>query len=218
KTETSASWRLSTHPMRAFGGGQQAPQQRIVANGVIATLSRLNSSTEVTIKTAQGNFTFKPAETGYGKPARFLGGRAVVDRVPASAAMRTPNEQDFPAAVTDRNGTVWVAYQEFTPNPKFVGVRNLQIEPISNFDELTKPTGGDQIFLTSFTQGKWSEPVAVCEPKGDLYKTAVAIDGTGRVWVFWTGGTQQDGAENFDLYARAVVSGKGGGTLKLTAD
>src|SRR5262245_7509863 len=65
KTETSASWRLSTHPMRAFGGGQQAPQQRIVANGVIATLSRLNSSTEVTIKTAQGNFTFKPAETGY---------------------------------------------------------------------------------------------------------------------------------------------------------
>src|SRR5262245_29808614 len=43
KNETSAHWRLATHPMRAFGG-QQQQQQRIVANGVIATQSRLNSS------------------------------------------------------------------------------------------------------------------------------------------------------------------------------
>jgi hypothetical protein len=218
KTDTSASWRLSTHPMRAFGG-QQPQQQRVVANGVIATLSRLNSSTEVTIKTAQGNFSFKPAEIGYGNRAKFLAGRAMVDRVPASSAMmREPNEQDFPCAMTDRKGTVWVAYQQFTPNSKFVGVRNAQIAPISNFDELKEPTGGDQIFLTSLTQGKWSEPVAVSEPKGDLYKTAVAIDSTGRVWVFWAGGTQQAGSENFDLYARAFVNGKGSGSLKLTSD
>src|SRR5206468_2390933 len=122
-------------------------------NGVIATFSRINSSSQVNVKTAQGEFSFKPSEVGYGKTARFLEGKAMVDRVPGSTGVvRAGNEQDFPAAATDRNGTVWVAYQQFTPNPKFVGIRNAQIEPVSNFAELKEPTGGDQIFLTSFTQ------------------------------------------------------------------
>ncbi len=214
KSETSAQWRLATHPMRAFGG-QQQQQQRIVANGVIATFSRINSSSEVTVKTAQGEFSFKPAEINYGKAVKFLSGNALVDRVPASTSVvRTRNEQDFPAATTDRNGVVWVAYQQFTPNPKFIGLRNAQIEPINDFNELKEPTGGDQIFLTSYAQGKWSEPLAVSEPKGDLFKPAVAVDGASRVWVFWAG----NNSGNFDLYARPFADGKGGGILKLTTD
>src|SRR5262249_61548180 len=46
------------------------------------------------------------------------------------------------------------------------------------------------------------------------YKPAVTVDGSGRVWVFWSA---NDGG-NFDLYARSFEAGKGGKTVKLTSD
>ena len=211
---STARWKMSTHPARAFGG-QNAQPQPVVANGVIATFRNLNSSSEVTVETAQGKFQFKPSEIGYGKSAPLLDGRAMVDRVPASSAVvNTKDEQDFPAAATDREGDVWVAYQQFTPNQKFLGFRNQLRGEMKDFNELKEPPGGDQVMLARYSRGKWAEPIAVSEPRGDLFKTAVAIDGSKRVWVFWS----ENKGGNFDLHARVVEDGKAGKTTRLSSD
>ncbi|MCI0338462.1 MAG: hypothetical protein L0226_12870 [Acidobacteria bacterium] len=207
-------WTISTHNARAFGG-QNPTQQPIVANGVIATFRNINASSEVSVETPQGNFTFRPIEFSYGKAVKFLDGRALVDRVPASVGVAlSRDEQDFPAAAVDRDGNAWIAYMQFTPNPKFTGFRMGLREELKRFDELAESSKGDQIMLVRYQRGAWSEPIAVSEPGGDLFKPALAVDSTGRVWTFWS--ANQEG--NFDLLARSFTDGKGGKTLRLTSD
>lgn len=205
-------WKISTHPARAFLAAQERP---VVANGLIVTFRQLTPASEVRVETAQGSFQFRPADLPYGHAAKFLDGRAMVDRVPATTPVtRSRDEQDYPAAAVDREGNVWVAYLQFTPNPKFLGIRMALKQPPKDLAELAEPTGGDRIFLTRYHRGAWSEPVAVSQTHGDLYKPAVAVDGAGRVWVFWS--ANRDG--NFDLYARAVEAGKPGKVLRLSTD
>jgi hypothetical protein len=212
---TTARWTMSTHQPRVFGAN--AARQPIVANGFTLTLREANSGAVVTIKTAQGEFQFRPAEFAYGKPVRFLNERVMVDRIPASANItRSRDEQDYPAAASDRSGGVWVAYLQFTPNPKFTKIRwtsPLSEEP-KNFDELKEGGQGDQVMLARYANGAWSQPIAVSEGRSDLFKPAVAIDGAGRVWVFWSANT--DG--NFDLYARVVAQNQPGKTIRITSD
>ncbi|HEX4950562.1 MAG TPA: hypothetical protein VFZ34_28100 [Blastocatellia bacterium] len=213
-TGNSVKWKLATHPARAFGG-QNAQQQPVVANGVIATLRNLNSSSEVSIETAQGKFQFRPSEFKYGTATKFLDGKAMVERVPASNAItRSREEQDFPAAATDRAGNVWVAYQQFTIHPKFTGFRQARIAIPDNVADLAEPTHGDQVMLVKYTRGTWSQPIAVSDAKGDLFKPAVAVDGQNRVWVFWSSNVKN----NFDLNARVIENGTPGKTLKLSSD
>ena len=42
--------------------------------------------------------------------------------------------------------------------------------------------------------------MAVTQPGGDLYRTAIAVDARGRAWVFWS----ENHGNNFDIFARAV--------------
>jgi hypothetical protein len=214
RIDGATAWKLSTHPARIFNP-QPASERPIVANGVVATFSGLTPASEVRVQTAQGQFTFRPEVVPYGTTARFLGGRVHVDRVPvARPVVSSPAEQDFPAAAVDREGTVWLAYQEFTPNPKFRGIRwALQAEPKS-FAELAEPSGGDQILLVHSTAAGWSAPIAVSDPRGDCYRPAVAIDGRGAVWVVWSAKV----SGNFDVYARPFEQGKAGRTVRLTTD
>src|SRR5262245_28043780 len=208
----AAQWKISTRQGRAFQAQQQRP---VVANGVIITFRNLTSASEVSVETSQGKFSFRPADLLYGKAVKLLDGRVMIDRVTASARIAgSRDEQDYPAAATDREGNVWVAYAQFTPNPKFTGIRWSGSGETKNFAELAEPAGGDQILLARWSRGAWSEAVAVTEKGGDLYKPAVAVDDSGRVWVFWS--ANQGG--NFDLYARSFEAGKGGRTVKLTSD
>jgi len=208
----SARWKISTRQGRAFGA---QPQRPVVANGVIVTFRNLTSASDVSVETAQGKFSFRPSDLPYGKATKLLDGRVMVDRVTAGGRVaESRDEQDYPAAATDREGNVWVAYAQFTPNPKFTGIRWSGTGETKNFAELAEPVGGDQIMLMKWSRGAWSEAVAVTEKGGDLYKPAVAADGSGRVWVFWSA----NNGGNFDLYARSFEAGKGGKTVKLTSD
>src|SRR5262245_9706583 len=207
-----ARWKISTRQGRAFGA---QPQRPVVANGVIGVFRNLTSASEVSVETAQGKFNFRPGDLPYGKTMKLLDGRVMVDRVTASARIAgSRDEQDYPAAATDREGNVWVAYAQFTPNPKFTGIRWTGPDETKNFAELAEPTGGDQILLVRYSRGAWSEAIAVTEKGGDLYKPAVAVDDSGRAWVFWSA----NNGGNFDLYARSFEAGKGGKTVKLTSD
>src|SRR5262249_55985776 len=163
---------MSTHPMRVFGA--QAPRP-VVANGVVATFRNLTAQSEVRVETVQGAFSFRPADLPFGTAARFLDERVSVDRVPASGQITSSvsssrTEADYPAAVTDPQGNLWVAYLQFTENPKFSGIRMGMKQPVTNYAELAEPTGGDQVLLTRYREGQWSAPIPVSRERGDLYR------------------------------------------------
>jgi hypothetical protein len=210
------SWTASTHEVRLFGGrGLFGQQNQIpwVANGVVLYLDDASESTEIDVRTTQGNFTIRLSDIPYGKSANALNNRVMLDRIPPFTQLtNSPEEQDYPAAATDKNGNVWLAYLEFKHNPEHNRLRANLRTPITNFSDYKAPTGGDQIFLTKIAGGKPAEPIAVTTPGGDLYRPAVAIDGSGRVWVFWS----QNDKGNFDLWTRVIENGKPGATVRLS--
>ena len=210
-----SAWKLSTHPMRVFGAQAARP---VVANGVFATFRSLTADSDVRVETAQGTFSFHPADLPFGTVARFLDERVSVDRVPTTTQITSSRpeeqEQDYPAAATDRQGNLWVAYLQFRPNPRFQGIRMGMKQPPTSFAELAEPTGGDQILLTRYSGGTWSPSIPVSREHGDLYKPAVAVDGSGRVWVFWSA----NAGGNFDIYARAFEGTNAGRELRLTVE
>ncbi|MDQ6700991.1 MAG: hypothetical protein M3Z36_12495, partial [Acidobacteriota bacterium] len=209
----NSSWRVSTHNIRLFGGQQQVAPP-ITANGVILWLDGTGDSGTVQIKTAQGNFAVKLSDIPYGKSQFALDRRVMVDRLPPySQITNSPEEQDYPVAVTGKDGTVWMAYVEFRHNKDHDRLRANLKAALANFDDFKAPTGGDQILVRKYAQNAWSEPIAVTAPGGDLYRPAIAVDGSGRPWVFWS--ANQNG--NFDLWARAIESDQPGRTLRLSS-
>jgi len=133
---------------------------------------------------------------------------------PVASITNTPDEQDYPAATADQDGNVWLAYLEFRHHPEHDRIRaNYQEEP-KDFSELAAPTGGDHIAVRKYSGGAWGEPILITEPGGDVYRPAIAVDGSGRAWVFWS--SQKNG--NFDLWARVIENGKPGRSLQLSAE
>lgn len=208
------SWRASTHQIRLFGGGRLAGPG-FVPNGVIVWLDGAGENTELQVKTAQGEFSVSLAGIPYGKLQHLLNGRVMADRIPGVARITdTPEEQDYPAAATDKAGNVRLAYLEFRHNPDHNRLRAPLRQPLSDFADLKSPTGGDQILVRKFSGGVWSEPIPITPPGGDLYRPAIAVDGSGRPWVFWS--ENQKG--NFDLWTGLVENGKAGAPVRLTTE
>lgn len=208
------AWRVSTHPIRLFGGQIQVPRP-VVANGVILWLDRSGEDVELTISTAQGNFTLRLGDIPYGRARHALNGRAMADRVPPIRRLtNSSDEQDYPAAAAGKDGSVWIAWMEFKHHPDHNRLRANFTEAPASFDRYKERPGGDQVFARRYVGGSWGEPVAITAPGGDLYRPSVAIDGSGRVWVFWS--AQQNG--NFDIWARAVENGKPGATVRISSE
>ena len=208
------SWTASTHEVRLFGGRGlfgQTVQVPHVANGVVLYLDQETEDTEIDVKTAQGNFTIRLRDIPYGKVTNALNNRVMLDRLPPYHQLTSsPEEQDYPAAVSDKSGNVWLAYMEFHHNRNHDRLRaNLKTAP-KDFTEYKAPTGGDQIFLMKISGGNAGEPVAITPAGGDLYRPAVAVDGSGRPWVFWSRTIEG----NFDVWARAIDNGKPGATVR----
>lgn len=209
---TGHAWRATTHRIRLFGGGQQ-PLRPFVANGVIVWLAGEDESTELKVKTAQGSFSVRLADIPYGKMRYALDGRVMADRIPPSQQITsTPEEEDYPAAAADKEGNVWVAYIQFRHNKDHDRLRANFRERPASFADMKAPAGGDQVFARKYSRGTWGEPLAITDPGGDLYRPAVAVDGSGRAWVFWSANQ----GRNFDLWARPVENGKPGAAVRLT--
>ena len=212
------SWTASTHEMRRFGGrglfGQQSAIP-FVANGVVLQLDQADDNTEIDVKTAQGNFTIRLRDIPYGKAINTLNNRVMVDRIPPFMQLTSsPEEQDYPAAAVAKNGDVWLAYMEFHHNKDHNRLRaNLQTAP-TDFSEYKAPTGGDQIFVIKMSGGKADAPIAITPAGGDLYRPAIAIDGSGRPWVFWS----QNERGNFDVWARVIANGRPGAAVRVSKE
>ena len=195
---------FATHAGRFFNSSNVALP---LANGFIITATAVGDSSEFSFSTAQGGFSFRAAEVPYGKGIYKLGGRVYVDRVPASTQLTdTREEEDYPSLAAGANGDIWLAYVQFHHSPDVDKIRANPPEAPKDFKLYAEPTGGDQIWARKYSAGKWGENIAVTPAGGDCYKTAVAVDGSGRAWVIWS----ENHRGNFDIFARAVdASGPG---------
>jgi len=210
---SGSSWKASTHQIRLFGGANLA--RPVVANGVIGILAARSEDATVRVTTAQGNFDFKLSEIPYGATAAKLNGKALVDRVPAASRLtETTGEEDFPSAAVAKDGSIWLAYSTFHHHPDHNRLRVGLKEPLKDFSTLKAPPGGDQIFVRRYSNGNWEQPIAVTPGGGDLYCTAIAIDGNGKPWVFWS----QNNSGNFDIFGCGVESGKAGLPIQISKE
>ncbi len=195
--------------LRLAGG--ETPQ--VGSNGVILWLSGEDESSEIRVTTARGTFSFKLSDVPYGKFHYALEGNAAVDRIPPSTRLTSsPDEQDYPVAAAAPNGDLWLAYLEFKHRPDHDQLRAPFKETPKDLSSLMEKAAGDQVFVMRYSGNQWSEPMAISAPGGDLYRPALAIDGMGRPWVFWSA---NEGG-NFDLWARVIANGTPGQTVRIT--
>jgi hypothetical protein len=215
-----STWHLSTHPIRLFGGGTQVSStgvSNVVANGIIVNVAGPLSG-ELKITTAQGDFSIALDQLVYGKPLPKLNGRVLVDLIPASVRLtNTTEEEDYPSAAAAKNGDVWIAYVEFHHNPEHNALRAALDTAPKDFTRWKSPTGGDQIFARKYSNGAWGKPIAITPAGGDLYRSAIAIDGQGRPWVFWSQNVRPlGGRANFDIFAKAIVNDVPGAPVQIS--
>jgi hypothetical protein len=205
------SWVLSTHRGRGWG----FEPRPFVANGVIIWLDGESESTQLDVQTAQGNFSVRLADIPYGKSRKLLDGRGIADRVPPSYQItNTPDEQDYPAVAADRSGNLWLAYVEFRHHPDHDRIRHIYDVRPANFDDMTAPPGGDQIIVRKFSGSAWGPRIETTPPGGDLYRPTIAVDGSGRPWVFWS----ENRKSNFDIWGRVIEGGKPDRTVQLSSE
>jgi hypothetical protein len=192
---------FSTHPDIRFAGATAGSGAPIVPNGFILTAERVTESSEFSITTAQGDFKFRASDLAYGKGIYRLGERVYIDRVPASYRLtNTPEEEDYPSIAKGKNGDAWLSYVEFHHSPDHVKLAAPLHTAPTDFGQYQQPVGGDQIWLQKYSGGVWQQPIAVTKAGKDQYRTAVAVDGSGRPWVFWS----ENRGGNFDIFASPV--------------
>jgi hypothetical protein len=209
---TGNSWKCQT---RAIQVPPDQPSKPVVANGVIVRLKNASANASLNVQTVQGGFTVSLSEIPYGAFVKKLNNRVMVDRIPAVTRLTSgPNEQDYPAVAASASAGVWLAWMEFTHSAIHNKLRADFITEPASFDPWATPTGGDQIWVRSYTGGAWSAPIAITGGGGDLYRPAISIDGQGNPWVFWP--AQHGG--NFDLWARRIVNGQAQDLVRITSE
>ena len=205
-------WVMSTHRLRWFRHEEGQPP--FVANGVIVWLAGENDSTQLEVKTKQGEFRVRLSDIPYGTSRKLLSGRVAADRIPPYFRItNTPDEQDYPAVAADKAGHLWLAYVEFHHNQDHDRIRTPFQRRPSNFDDMVAPTGGDQIIVRRFTGDVWGPPIEITPPGGDVYRPSIAVDGAGRPWVFWS----ENLGGNFDIWARVIENGRAGSKVQLSS-
>ena len=198
----SDSWQLSTRKVNLTRGAQNSPEQhRVLPNGFYLTADLSASEARFTVETKQGDFSFTAKDARFGKTLRLLDGRVTVERVPLTQPLSSSiEEQDFPA-LAESADKIYLAYVEFRHGDRSkVWPSQLTQKPAS-FASLRRPAGGDQVMLMEYSKSTrtWTSARPVSARGQDVYRTAVAVDGGGRVWVFWSAQLQ---GNNFELFAR----------------
>ncbi len=161
---------------------------------------RGSPATEVSFDTEQGDFVVRVGDLPAVGAVEFLDGRASVARAPIAMLLGRgdaggPHERltdnDFASLEVASDDTIWVAYAGFSGET-------------------------DRVYADRILPGQAAasgRPHAVSRADGDVYRTAVAEDAEGKIWVVWS--EQVDG--NWDLYARAFDGQVWGGIERLTS-
>jgi hypothetical protein len=210
------SWKATLRTTPSFN-----PPGPVMETGVIVTVSAPSGPVTFNVTTKQGNFTFSSADVPFGVSKLFLTNgtnfQVHVMQTASPLQLTTSNEdQDFPS-MAQSGDDVYLTYTEFTHGDRSQATALSTKTTITDFTPLSRPVGGEQVLLMHYSksQGSWSGPYAVTGTSEDVMRTAVAIDGQGRAWIFYS--TQRNG--NFDLYVRsATATGTLSSEIRLTSD
>jgi hypothetical protein len=141
----------------------------------------------ISIETAQGKFDFRLQDAG-AAPLALPGGRVEVRRAPSVEKLSLPAyEDDEPSIVAQKDGALsvaWVAYRD----------------------------RADRVLLRTRRGGAWSEPEEVTPQPADIFRTAAAEDGDGKLWIFWS----QRENDRWHLWGRARKNGRWEAAIRLT--
>ena len=113
-------WQLTTRVEEILGGsplaghGTGVSERRLLPKGVLIRGSG-NSSTKVSVKTAQAEFSFAPMEIPFGGTEKYAGGRVEVRRLPAATDLSGTDQRqhDFPSITAGNDGALWVTWLSF---------------------------------------------------------------------------------------------------------
>jgi hypothetical protein len=213
RIDGTSGWKLRTVESAV---GTEQRLGKIAPKGVLVTVEDAGEKTRFDVKTRNGAFSFTSANVGFVSKFTALGGRVRVERVPAVVAVvKADGDQDNPSMAVSGD-TVYLTYTEFSHSNREEESFAQRKQTPANFDWLSRPVGGDQVKLISYskTRRKWSAPETASPPHEDVMRSAVAVDGTGRVWVIWS--ARRDG--NFDIYARYSDGGKWSREVRVTSD
>jgi hypothetical protein len=166
-------------------------QPRMSPTGVIVTLAA-PAGAALEVETTHGQFRVPLDDAKPGVRLEYLDGQVQVDRVvPAIQITSGDTENDFPAAATAPDGTVWVAYVAHTHR----GPADFQPydKTPNDFESLISEGGGDQIMLMRFDGQSWSAPFPLTGtgetnfllPGQDVWRPAIATGARGQVSVVW---------------------------------
>lgn len=209
-------WKCSTREAAVYGRSNTKKKKASIKltekvkgpmqdNGVLVRLADVDESTEVTVRTQQGDFAFKLADIPYGRRAELLEGRVIAQRTASGRQLTNERtDDDFPAIAIDAQKNLFVTYQSFAPGiDRDERTKRWEAEP-ADLSFLAKPTGGDQLFLRVRRGQNWTEPVAITQAGRDIYKSAVAVDTDGAAWIFWS---ERNEKSSFDIHVRAYSAG-----------
>jgi hypothetical protein len=198
-------WTASTHrPVRAPAGMPAITKLEPVATvGVVLHMEDVQADAKIGIALKTGEKAEVPlSDVLAGKTIALWNGTAVARLVTTATPVAIDKtEDDFPAAAYGSDGTLWVAYIRYKHRDEGRRLEAASIkEQPKDFKAYYKPEFGDQLFVKSLKNGKWSEPIALTGPKEDLARCAIAASGQGDVWVVYS--AQRTGI--FDLFARKI--------------
>lgn len=195
KTRAAAKRRRTNHPEKA-----RPVSGRPLDNGITVRLDDVTDESVVTVVTAQGRFSFRIGDLELGKIHKAMDGRVEIERTAASQQLTdSASDDDFVTIATGPDGTLHVAWTRFTP-AKPNDVRILEFEtPPSDFDFLAEPPGGDQVWLATLNPDGLTGQIAVTDEGKEIFGSAAAVDGDGRVWVAWA----ERGDDTYAVWARA---------------
>ncbi|HVA51618.1 MAG TPA: hypothetical protein VNH11_35080 [Pirellulales bacterium] len=139
-------------------------------------------SARLEMATDRGSFDFSLEEATSGEEQEYLDGQASVSGELAAIRLTgAKTEDDFPVMAKAPDGTVWLAYVEYTPGPPVVFER----VAAGNFDLLEPHGHGDHIRLMQYDGRSWHAPLDVTEGQLDVWRPSIAIDKQGMVRLAW---------------------------------
>lgn len=160
-------------------------------------------SAKMEVITNRGSFDFSLKDATSGDEEEYLEGQAVVSgELAATRLTGMKTEDDFPALAKTADGSLWLAYVEYTPGPPLVFDRVKD----GNFDLLEPHGHGDRIRLMQFDGQSWHAPINITERQLDVWRPAMAVDGQGDLCLAWA--QFVDG--NWDIYTRRFTPPRAG--------
>ncbi len=191
-----ARWKCSTRKEKYWDTPYErrlrptSDRDKVTVKGVVAECDASKGG-EVRVSTTQGSFSFPLNTSLWLAPRQFLNGRVEVRAAPVTVALppEPKTSDDDPSLVETGDGVLWMAYTSHVDG------------------------GGDQVFVRRrLAVGEWSKPEELTSAGGDHFRTAIAQDKAGKIWVVWSSQV----AGNFALYGRAFDGKRWSAVERLT--